>query len=624
MKTNNQKSKPGIVQRFIAVILTLMLILSTASVMTFAVEESAVGEEQNQITPTEEADAEDTLSLQEPAADENEGTDVVIEPQGDDSLPTETDAAEAQTFPEEADVTTMAAETDRAQNTAEDMKAASDRTDNQLGISAVGKKLDKTYRSILIAGIDNGNRADMLIILSINKNTDKGKIFTVTRDTYMQLDSGKKHVIDDKARVFCKCNRAYEIGNRYTLMKELNRHLDLNIREYIGVDWECAANLVNKLNSMGFQVKGNITSKGMLKAINVLNPKEAKLKSTGTVKLQGWQAVQYLRVRKYDGGSPTVRETRNRAMFRQIFNIGKNMTLQQATEVFDYISGYLDTNMTEDKLKSAIALVATADLKDAKIQIKEIKEIKEVKGANNFPNKSASLWDPDGHFIYVVPVSLKSNTAIIHKKIYGKSSYAPSKTANSLNSTIEKHRKKVLKKKRATMASAKIKSKGVTYNGKKQVPKLTVTLGGRTLQKGRDYKIGSLKNNINVGKGTFTIKGTGTEYKGSRKGSFRINPKGTELLKVTASKGGFKAVWKVNSSKMGKKRIKGYQIQYSANSGFKKGNKIQTVKGYKSKTVTIKKLKSNRKYYLRIRTYTKIGKKTYYSPWSKKAEVMTQ
>lgn len=622
MKTNNQKNNRRKTQRFLAVLLVWMLVLSTASSMTFAAEDSVVGEEQIQITPVEETGAEDTQSMVESAADENKDAGEVIEQENDDSLHSETDAVEAQSYPEEdVGVTVMAAEASRVQNTKEDMKAASDRTNAQLGISSVGRKLDKTYRTILITGTDNGSRADMLIILSINRSNGKGKIFTVTRDTYMQLDCGRKHVIDDKARAFCKCNRAYEVGNRYTLMKELNRHLDLNIREFIGVDWDCAANLVNKLNSMGFQIKGNITSKSMLKAINRLSPKEANLKSTGSVKLKGWQAVQYLRVRKYDGGSPLVRESRNRAMFRQIFGIGKKMTLKQATEVFDYIYKDLDTNMTEDKLRSAIALIATADLKDAKIQIREIKE---VKGANSFPNKSVILWDPDGHFTYVVPASLKSNTTIIHKKIYGSSKYAPGKSAKSLNSTIEKHRKKVLKKKRATLASAKIKSKGSTYNGKKQVPKLTVTLGGRKLKKGRDYKIGSLKNNKNVGIGTFKIKGTGTEYKGTKKGNFRINPKGTNLLKVTASKGGFKTVWKVNSSKMSKKRIEGYQIQYSANSGFKKGKKIRTVKGYKSKAVAVTKLRSNCNYFVRIRTYMKIGKKTYYSPWSKKAEIVTK
>lgn len=617
---NNLSTKFKIPRCFLAMITTLVLIGSSVSTISFAAEDTTADVDQDQVIQTEEdIDTENDLIQQDSDANEDEN----VEEQSDESLTeSEGEALLSDQAYEETDELLQAEELSREQNTAEDMKAAADRTDAQLGISNVGKKLDKTYRSFLIAGIDNGNRADIIIILSINKNNGTGKIFTVTRDTYMQIDSGKKHVIDDKARDFCKCNRAYEIGDRYTLMREINRHMDLNIREFIGVNWTCAAKLVDTLNSKGFQITGNITSESMLNAINKMNRKDEKLTSIGKkVPLKGWQAVQYLRVRKYEGGSATVRETRNRTMIQQVFNIGKKMTLQQATEVFDYIKGDLVTNMTDAKLRSAIALIATADLQNANVQIKKISD------AGGFPVKKtthwATLWDPDGHFAYAVPVTLKKNVAVVHKNVYGNSNYAPSKTALSLSNTIEKHRKKVLKTKQATMADAVIKASGSTYNGKKQVPKLTVKIGGRTLKKGRDYTVGSLKKNKNVGKATFKIKATGTEYIGSKKGSFKINPKGTSGLRLKAASGGFTAAWNKNSSKMSKKKITGYQIQYSTSKGFKTGNKTKTIKGVKKTKVTITKLKKNKTYQVRVRTYMKIGKKKYYSPWSSSAEVQT-
>lgn len=68
--------------------------------------------------------------------------------------------------------------------------------------------------------------------------------------------------------------------------------------------------------------------------------------------------------------------------------------------------------------------------------------------------------------------------------------------------------------------------------------------------------------------------------------------------------------WKRNSTGSG------YQIQYSTDKVFKKGNKTVTVSGNKKTTKTIKGLKK-KKYYIRIRTYrVKYGKK-YYSGWSK-------
>ena len=66
---------------------------------------------------------------------------------------------------------------------------------------------------------------------------------------------------------------------------------------------------------------------------------------------------------------------------------------------------------------------------------------------------------------------------------------------------------------------------------------------------------------------------------------------------------------------MTSKRISAYQIQYSEKPNFSKG-KIKKVSGYKKTNITIKKLKSKRRYYVRIRTILKSGGKTYYSNWS--------
>ena len=62
-----------------------------------------------------------------------------------------------------------------------------------------------------------------------------------------------------------------------------------------------------------------------------------------------------------------------------------------------------------------------------------------------------------------------------------------------------------------------------------------------------------------------------------------------------------------------KSGITGYQIQYSTNSKFKKGNKSIKIKSAKTVSKKITKLKVAKKYYVRIRTYK--GKK--YSKWSK-------
>lgn len=95
-------------------------------------------------------------------------------------------------------------------------------------------------------------------------------------------------------------------------------------------------------------------------------------------------------------------------------------------------------------------------------------------------------------------------------------------------------------------------------------------------------------------------------------------PKNNKKVKVASAKAGKKSV-KVTWKKV--KGIKGYQIQYSTNKKFKKGNKTITVKSAKSTSATIKKLKSKKKYYVRMRTYKIVNGKKVYSAWSKAKSV---
>lgn len=100
-------------------------------------------------------------------------------------------------------------------------------------------------------------------------------------------------------------------------------------------------------------------------------------------------------------------------------------------------------------------------------------------------------------------------------------------------------------------------------------------------------------------------------------------PKSTTLGSIKATKKAFTLTWKKVSAKVRNTRIKGYQIQYSTNKKFKKA-KTKTVNGYKKNKITIKKLKSKKKYYVRVRTILKIKGKTSYSKWSKIKTVKTK
>ena len=59
----------------------------------------------------------------------------------------------------------------------------------------------------------------------------------------------------------------------------------------------------------------------------------------------------------------------------------------------------------------------------------------------------------------------------------------------------------------------------------------------------------------------------------------------------------------------------GYQIQYAASNTFK-GAKTANIAGAKNVTKTVKGLAKNKRYYVRVRSYRKSGRVTYYSAWS--------
>ena len=166
------------------------------------------------------------------------------------------------------------------------------------------------------------------------------------------------------------------------------------------------------------------------------------------------------------------------------------------------------------------------------------------------------------------------------------------------------------------ISKAKLSIKNTTWTGKVRKPSVVVTLDGVKLKKDINYKV-SYKSNKNVGKATVIVTGI-NGYTGTASKSFKINPKGTSLKSVKATKKALTIKWNKQSKAMSKKRITGYQIWASTSKKFtKKTTKKINVKGYKKTSAKATGLKANKKYYVKIRTYKKIGKVIYYSPWSK-------
>lgn len=86
--------------------------------------------------------------------------------------------------------------------------------------------------------------------------------------------------------------------------------------------------------------------------------------------------------------------------------------------------------------------------------------------------------------------------------------------------------------------------------------------------------------------------------------------KNTKVKKVKAAKK------KITVTLLKRTDVDGYQIQYSTSKKFKKAKTVKIKKAATVKKV-IKKLKSGKKYYIRVRAYKKINGKVQYAKWAK-------
>ncbi len=180
---------------------------------------------------------------------------------------------------------------------------------------------------------------------------------------------------------------------------------------------------------------------------------------------------------------------------------------------------------------------------------------------------------------------------------------------------------------KTSLAKASVSVKAKAWTGKTLKPAApTVKLGGKTLRSGVDYAW-SCKGGRAVGSYKVTVTGKGA-YAGTKTATFKIVPKGTSVKKLSKAKRAFTVKWK-KPSKAHLKQTTGYQVRWSTSKKFtKKTTKTMTVKATsaagKKCTLKVSKLKAKKTYYVQVRTYKKVGGKTYYSSWSKAKAVKTK
>lgn len=191
------------------------------------------------------------------------------------------------------------------------------------------KNLDKVI-NIALLGTDNRNpnaksRTDSIMIATINTKTKKIKLSSIMRDS----------LVDIPGKGMDKINHAHAYGGPELTIRTLNSNFDLNISDYVSVDFFSLAEIIDLLG--GFEVVvSNNEAWAMNKAINELNRLEKLPTGTDYVygssevqTLNGRQAVSYARIRKVGNGDYE-RTERQRRLLQYCIDKVQKLSLPEA------------------------------------------------------------------------------------------------------------------------------------------------------------------------------------------------------------------------------------------------------------------------------------------------------
>ena len=175
---------------------------------------------------------------------------------------------------------------------------------NDVGIKEeVQEKLSEYNDSVIniaLFGIDaqdgEAGRSDSIIIATLDTTHKKLKLTSIMRDSYVTIaDRGQD-----------KINHAYAFGGAQLAIKTLNENFDLNIEDFVAVNFTTMPKIIDKLGGVTI----DITSEEVSHIPGV--------DSAGTYTLTGEQALAYSRIR-YASGGDYVRTDRQRTVLNKVF-----------------------------------------------------------------------------------------------------------------------------------------------------------------------------------------------------------------------------------------------------------------------------------------------------------------
>lgn len=307
---------------------------------------------------------------------------------------------------------------------------AADEQEVQINESVAGSEVLSGYTNIALFGVDKraedegayGN-SDTAIIASINNDTKEVRLVSLYRDTYMRVDE------DEYGNgIYNKCNSAYLRGGPMQAVNMINTNMDLDIENYVAVDFSAMATVVDCLGGLDIPMSyeeiehmnnhcvETSQQTGMdYTPIEKTDPApEDQSQILGTYHLNGVQVTAYCRIRQTASGDQG-RTERQRLVLDLLAEKAKSASLTTLNDIVDQVFPLIQTNFSKSQLIRLGTSILTYSM-----------------GENTgFPVDyvmGGDLTVPVTGLDCIIPTTLETNVKYLHEFLFSDEDYQPSET----------------------------------------------------------------------------------------------------------------------------------------------------------------------------------------------------
>lgn len=202
---------------------------------------------------------------------------------------------------------------------------------------------DENVINIALFGVDsrkdiNEGRSDAILVASFDAEHHKVKVVSIMRDSQVKVEGYGN----------TKITHAYAYGGAPLAIKTLNKNFDLNIKDYISVNFYQLADVIDAVGGLELEIT-EAERKNMnfyiKEAADAVGKKYETIKKPGRQLLTGEQVVAYARIR-YVGNSDFTRTERQREVIEKVFQKVLDISVIRYPALLNTVLPMIETSMS--------------------------------------------------------------------------------------------------------------------------------------------------------------------------------------------------------------------------------------------------------------------------------------